>query len=153
MYKRQIHYRRCSDPAQARSAILAATIRAACTMGLEVAEGRKVVNILPPVPANKGTAVERLVWDHRLRSVVYLGDDWTDLDAFRSLRNMAKSNLCQILLVGVCAPDSPGELHMEADFCLSTVGEVVSFLREWTQLIVGGKHAGVRGGSKSRTWG
>lgn len=143
-----IHFRRCSDPARARNAILAATAKAARVYGFEVSEGRKVVNIMPPVAVNKGTAVERLVRDHGLRGVVYLGDDSTDLDAFRSLRKMAKGDRCRVFLVGVCAQDSPDELGLEADLCVSTVAEVIAFLRKLAHLIASGEKAMIPGNAK-----
>jgi trehalose-phosphatase len=58
--------------------------------GLLVTNGKKVFEIRPPVPIDKGIAVERLIT--RLEStlgepaVLFAGDDVTDEDAFRMLR-------------------------------------------------------------------
>ena len=58
--------------------------------GLRVTEGKKVLEIRPPVPIDKGTAVYRLARDlgalENGASVVFAGDDITDEDAFRRLR-------------------------------------------------------------------
>ena len=145
-----VHYRRCSDPARARSVILAAAARAARVHGFEVSEGRKVVNIVPPVAVNKGTAVERLVRDHGLRGVVYLGDDMTDLDAFRSLRKMARGGRCRVFLVGVFGPASPDDLQLEADLVLPTVAEAVNFLRQMTHLVATVSEVVTPGNAKQR---
>jgi trehalose-phosphatase len=58
--------------------------------GLRVTEGKKVLEIRPPVPIDKGTAVYRLARDlgalESGASVMFAGDDITDEDAFRRLR-------------------------------------------------------------------
>ena len=62
----------------------------AAQQGLIVTEGKKVLEIRPPVGVNKGTAISRLVGDlggfRRGASVLFAGDDITDEDAFRFLR-------------------------------------------------------------------
>jgi trehalose 6-phosphate phosphatase len=64
--------------------------RAAAEQGLIVTEGKKVLEIRPPVDVNKGTAISRLVGDlggfSHGASVLFAGDDITDEDAFRFLR-------------------------------------------------------------------
>jgi trehalose 6-phosphate phosphatase len=58
--------------------------------GLTVRDGKQVIEVRPPVPVDKGTAVVGLV--RRLgvgspgASVLFAGDDLTDEDAFRALR-------------------------------------------------------------------
>lgn len=58
--------------------------------GLTVRDGKKVIEVRPPVPVDKGTAVVALA--RRLgalapgASVLFAGDDVTDEDAFRALR-------------------------------------------------------------------
>ena len=58
--------------------------------GLRVTEGKKVLEIRPPVPVDKGTAVYRLARDlgglAEGASLLFAGDDTTDEDAFRRLR-------------------------------------------------------------------
>jgi trehalose 6-phosphate phosphatase len=44
--------------------------------------GRKVLEIRPGVPVNKGQAVEELIRRTGVRTSLYAGDDVTDLDAF-----------------------------------------------------------------------
>jgi len=62
----------------------------AAQYGLRVAEGKKVLEIRPPVRVDKGTAIERLAQDFDAfssdASVLFAGDDITDEDAFRFLR-------------------------------------------------------------------
>jgi trehalose-phosphatase len=58
--------------------------------GLKVTEGKMVLEIRPPVRVDKGTAVERIARDLGAfssdASVLFAGDDITDEDAFRFLR-------------------------------------------------------------------
>ena len=52
--------------------------------GLVARFGRKVLELRPPVGANKGTAVAHLLGERRLERALYAGDDTTDLDAFNA---------------------------------------------------------------------
>jgi trehalose 6-phosphate phosphatase len=62
----------------------------AARYGLPVTEGKKVLEVRPPVSVDKGTAVlalaERLGATGDDASLLYAGDDRTDEDAFRRLR-------------------------------------------------------------------
>lgn len=63
--------------------------RAADRQGLRVMEGKKVLEIRPNRDVNKGTAtleITREILGGRQGSVLYVGDDATDEDAFASLR-------------------------------------------------------------------
>lgn len=63
--------------------------RAADGRGLRVMEGKKVLEIRPNRDVNKGTAALQLareILGQRPGSVLYVGDDATDEDAFASLR-------------------------------------------------------------------
>ncbi len=63
--------------------------RAADRQGLRVMEGKKVLEIRPNRDVNKGTAaleLTREILGPRQGSVLYVGDDATDEDAFASLR-------------------------------------------------------------------
>lgn len=76
-----IHYRRARVwPAAERRALAAATSLAGAT----VFPGRAVVNVLPREAPTKGDAVAALCERLGARSAVYVGDDRTDEDAFRS---------------------------------------------------------------------
>ena len=53
--------------------------------GLAIHWGRKVLEVRPPVPIDKGQAVRDLVTGAGLRAALYGGDDATDLDGFEAL--------------------------------------------------------------------
>ncbi len=125
-----LHYRLSPDQVGARRAILQAIAECPQVSQLRVAEGRRVVNLLPPVRVDKGTTLERLVHKRRLQGVVYLGDDVTDLDAFRALRSLRDAGVCDVFLVAVASSEAPPDLLKVADHTLDGVDAVASLLRE-----------------------
>ena len=52
--------------------------------------GRKVLEIRPPVPIDKGRGIRWLLADDPPDHGVYVGDDITDIDAFAGLREVAR---------------------------------------------------------------
>lgn len=109
------HWRAASDPQAARAAIDALAEQAQAA-GLEVQWGRKVMEVRPPVRIEKGAGVNALVSGRGLSSALYAGDDVTDLDAFRSLRELVqRGELERVLCVGVSSEEGPPELEQEAD--------------------------------------
>ena len=83
-YSAAFHYRTADDESAA-VASLRKVERRAVELGLRARWGRKVLEVLPPVDANKGTAVRALLSARGLRRALYAGDDSTDLEAFRGL--------------------------------------------------------------------
>jgi len=57
--------------------------RVAKAHGLRYRRGKLAFALFPPVLTNKGEGVRRLIEEHGLKSVIYLGDDVSDTDAFR----------------------------------------------------------------------
>ena len=125
-----IHYRLSPAPDAARTAILVVAREVANAAGLVVAEGKRVVELRPPVARDKGTAVAGLVAEFELRGVWYLGDDRTDLAAFRALRRLHRAGTCAGLSIAVLAADTPGEVLRAADYAVAGVGGVAEVL-EW----------------------
>jgi trehalose-phosphatase len=61
----------------------------AADLGLRVTDGKKIVEVRPPIDVDKGSAALAFVLRHAVLpggSVLYAGDDRTDEDAFRALR-------------------------------------------------------------------
>jgi len=82
-----VHFRLAAP--SAAPALREAVERAADRHGLRVMEGKKVLEIRPNRDVNKGTAALQLtreVLAGQHGSVLYVGDDATDEDAFASLR-------------------------------------------------------------------
>ena len=123
-----LHYRLSPDPDQAKIAILSLLRRLSEARGLRVTEGRMVVELRPPMAVHKGTSVKHLIASHKLRGAIYIGDDTTDLDAFRTLREFSRGAAFHNLTVAIASPEAPPELVAEADYALSSVVEMECFL-------------------------
>ncbi len=124
-----IHYRLARDPRAARQAILDALKNAAHAGELRIMQNKMIIELLPPGGFNKGTAVTALVREYGLAGALYLGDDITDVDAFRALHEMPGGGF-RGLAVAVAGNDMPAELTENADFTLGGVSDVARFL-EW----------------------
>ena len=117
------HYRRSPDEEAAR-AELAEVAERAREAGLRARFGRKVLELLPPLDANKGTAIRRLLEERGLRRALYAGDDTTDLDAFRALDGLEVA-----VRVAVASAEGPPELRAAADLVVATPAELLDVLR------------------------
>ncbi len=110
-----LHWRGVPDEEEAQRAIEAVS-RAAEDAGFVTHWGRKVLEIRPPVRIDKGAGIMRLLNDVDLSAAVYVGDDLTDVDAFRGLDELsATGGIAQVLKVGVRSDEGPPQLEQEAD--------------------------------------
>jgi trehalose 6-phosphate phosphatase len=110
-----LHWRGASDEgaAEARAEEIAA---AAAPTGLESRRGRKVLELRPPGGGGKDAAVAALLSDSGIKGAVYAGDDRTDLDAFRRLREMrGQGALETAVCVGVVSAEAPVDLAGASD--------------------------------------
>jgi trehalose 6-phosphate phosphatase len=93
--------------------------------GLVARYGRKHLEVLPPLAADKGTAVRQLLADRGLRRALVAGDDVTDLDAFHALDDLELA-----VRVAVASAESPALLRESADVVVATPPEFLELLRE-----------------------
>ena len=119
-----LHFRTADDQADARAALELLATDATAT-GLVARWGRKVLEVLPPVQANKGTAVRRLLDERGLKRALYAGDDTTDLDGFRAL-----DHLDLAVRVAVVSPEGPRELRETADLAVDGPAEFRALLEK-----------------------
>lgn len=125
-----LHWRGSADEAAAegRAREIAAAAEGA---GLEPRWGRKVLELRPPGGGGKDGAVAALLADRPLDRAVYAGDDRTDLDAFRRLRELREAGrLRAAVCVGVLSAEGPPELGEEADLTVDGLAGWLSIL-EW----------------------
>jgi trehalose 6-phosphate phosphatase len=91
--------------------------------------GRKVLELRPPVPINKGTAMSVLLDEHPVRRCLYAGDDHTDVHVFLRLKAMVESGeLESAVCIGIAADESPPEISELADFVADSPAEFVPVL-------------------------
>ncbi|HEY7756448.1 MAG TPA: trehalose-phosphatase, partial [Actinomycetota bacterium] len=124
-----VHYRQAPDPAAARSALLAALRPVAAGSGLELIEGKMVVELVPPGRPMKGGAIERLAGEHALQAVVYAGDDHADLDAFAALDRLRSGGLVTVK-VAVRGVETPPALVHAANLVVEEPAGLVELLRQ-----------------------
>ena len=117
------HFRRADDEAAAR-AYLTRVAQAAEREGLVPRWGRMVLEVRPPVAADKGTAVRALLARARLSRALYAGDDTTDLDAFAGLDGLELA-----VRVAVASDESPAGLLDAADLTVTGTDGVLALLR------------------------
>ena len=88
--------------------------------GLEPRWGRKVLELRPLGGGGKDGAVASLLAGGQLDRAAYAGDDRTDLDAFRRLRELQEEGrLSAAVCVGVLSAEAPAELAEESDLTVS----------------------------------
>jgi trehalose 6-phosphate phosphatase len=110
-----LHWRGAGDEraAEARAHEIAAT---AGRSGLELRWGRKVLELRPAGGGGKDAAIAALLAADGVTAAVYAGDDRTDLDAFRRLRELREAGeLEAAVCVGVVSDEAPPELVEECD--------------------------------------
>jgi trehalose 6-phosphate phosphatase len=109
------HWRGAPDEEAAAEAV-AKIARLAENEGFAVHWGRKVLEVRPPVALDKGLGIAALLRGASISQALYVGDDTTDLDAFRGLRSMlADGALEGALCVAVGSEETPPELARDAD--------------------------------------
>jgi len=122
-----IHYRRAPRPALARGRILAAL--AELPAGLELREGRLSIELRPAGAGDKGSALREVVERYRLRGVVVVGDDVTDLDMFRAAAELrAEGSLAAATVVVGGDGEVPAAVADAADLLVASPAELVALL-------------------------
>jgi trehalose 6-phosphate phosphatase len=109
------HWRGVPDDDAARTR-LEGVAQEAEAAGLDFHWGRKVLEVRPPVPVDKGQAVHELVERSGVRAALFGGDDATDLDAFAALDSLlADGKLDSAIKIGVRSSEGPAGIVEQAD--------------------------------------
>ncbi len=127
-----VHYRRCPDPEMARQVALAEIRAVTANTGLVITEGRLVLEIRPPVTINKGTALVDLALRYGLETLIFMGDDLTDVDGFLALRKLEQAGgaFKQGFAIGVTSPEMNPKVRETADTLVNGVDGVEDFLNK-----------------------
>jgi trehalose 6-phosphate phosphatase len=122
------HWRAAPDQEAAKAAVEAVAARAQA-LGFRTHWGRKVLEIRPPIQFDKGTGVANLLDGLDLEAVMYVGDDLTDVDAFRSIVRLAdEDRIARAIRVGVRSAEAPEEILAEADLVIDGTDGVAELL-------------------------
>jgi trehalose 6-phosphate phosphatase len=121
-----VHWR--TSPDRGRAAIEVVD-RVASRHGLTAYATKMARELRPPVPADKGTAVELLV--DGSSGACFAGDDRGDLDAFAALARLAAAGrLEHAVRIAVGSVEAPAELLAQADVAVDGPPGLVSLLKE-----------------------
>ena len=123
-----IHYRLCPEPESVKKQILAAIENSPQTKKLRITQERMAIGLLPPIEVSKGTATLSLIREYNLKGGIYLGDDLTDIDAFRAIHTASRDLDFHGFAIGIISKEMPARLVAEADFTLNGVSDVERFL-------------------------
>jgi trehalose 6-phosphate phosphatase len=124
-----LHWRGVPDEDEAQAAV-EEVARAAEQAGFVPHWGRKVLEIRPPVRIDKGAGIVSLLRDFDLDAAIYVGDDTTDIDAFRGLSELVEQGrLKTAVRVGVASEEGPAALQEEADVMVDGTAGVRDLLR------------------------
>ncbi|MDX6534938.1 MAG: trehalose 6-phosphate phosphatase [Gaiellales bacterium] len=113
-----VHFRGSPRPDHALRYLEAQIVPKLDRAGLSWRFGRMVLEVRPPVPIDKGSAIKRLRGRRHIDQLLYVGDDRTDLDAFREAT----------IRIAVRSAEGPQELIDAADGCVDSPQHVVELL-------------------------
>ena len=121
-----VHFRQMTDPERFAEAMTARIHAIARRHGLRVVDGRMIFELRPDTHVNKGTALRDLILGHGLKSVIFAGDDTTDVDGFRVIRSLREQGTIDGLAIGVVSEETPPAVLEESDMQVGSVEEVAS---------------------------
>lgn len=124
-----IHYRRCADPEQARQMIFSLLEEPARQANMRLNQGKMVVEIRTPLAINKGQALLQFASLNGLRSIIFAGDDRTDLDAIVEIGHLRHQGLAALAIV-VEHTDTLPALLEHADIVVQDVNGMAKLLNE-----------------------
>jgi trehalose 6-phosphate phosphatase len=125
-----LHWRGAEDEIGAEERAREVAIEAG-QAGLEPRWGRKVLELRPVGGGGKDAAVASLLAGGELDRAAYAGDDRTDLDAFRRLRELREEGeLVTGVCVGIASPEAPPELPEASDLVVDGPAGWLAIL-EW----------------------
>ena len=114
-----VHFREAADPTAARALLELRAIPLLNAVGLVSRWGRMSLEARPPLPVDKGSAIEELLLDRpTIRHSLYAGDDRTDLDGFAVVN----------VKVAVRSDETPAELLEAANVVVDGTDGLVALL-------------------------
>jgi trehalose 6-phosphate phosphatase len=123
-----IHTRNAIDLDRTERKLQAALQTAPEMDTLDVFWGNLILEIRGRTGLHKGHAVQTIARDHSLESLIFIGDDTTDIDGMRAAREFQDNGLIEAAGIAVIHDGTPQGLIDLADFSVNSVSEVGQFL-------------------------
>lgn len=121
-----VHYRLARDREAARAALLSELEPLARASGLELIEGKRVLELVPAAAPTKGDLIARE--GRGLEGVLFAGDDAADLDAFAAVDRLAADG-AHAMKVAVRTAETPAQLLRSADLVVEGPAGLLEALR------------------------
>ena len=115
-----VHSREAPDPVRAATELTSRATAVAHDTGLVTRPARMAIELRPPLPFDKGSAVRALLRARPCDRSLYAGDDVTDIDTFAVVD----------VSVAVVSAEAPAGLVEAATFSVTDAGELLSRLNE-----------------------
>jgi len=127
-----IHFRKSKQPELAQKRLEQIIIELNTDLSpLNVFWGKMILEIRTKSGYDKGYAVKKFVEHYHLESAIFFGDDVTDVDGMRAIKELNNSNTTHFkgYTIGVLSKDSPQVVIDNSDFCVQGVIGMESFLQ------------------------
>ena len=124
-----VHYRLARDPEQAHKLIMDTLREPAHAHHFLLSSGKRVIDIKPAFAINKGQALRSFVERFKLASVLFAGDDRTDLDAILEIERLRQEGY-HAAAITVQAADTLPELLEHADLVVQGVEGMARLLQD-----------------------
>lgn len=124
-----IHYRQTKPSENARKKILNKIYDDPDCQQLEVSEGRQLIELKPPITCDKGSILQNIIEEYELGKIIYLGDDITDLDAFRKLKEMETQGKIKAVSILVLSNEIPDYVKRNSSYYINGVNDVIKFFQ------------------------
>ena len=124
-----IHYRLCDPSENVREKILNNLKNEPACKNLKISEGRCLVELKPPLGCDKGTILSNIIEQSNLEKIIYLGDDITDDDAFKRLKNLENQDKIEGVSVLVLSTEIPTYVKKDSSFFVNGVDEILKFFK------------------------
>lgn len=126
-----LHHREAPDQAAAAAFLAGPVADAALSAGLRIRRGRMIMEVLPDVDVNKGTVVRQIIRASGARTALYVGDDRTDMDAWRALHDLqATGGLDRAHCVVADQPEVGADVRAAADATVEGTSGVLHLLHQ-----------------------
>jgi trehalose-phosphatase len=127
-----IHYRKAADPVAARKAIEDEIVAPAREAGLAIATGHFLVEVQPPLPVSKGTAVTALLHGRpQIATALFFGDDLTDTTGFAAVHEWATGAPRRVACaVAALTDETPAAVRETSDVWVAATPGVLEALTD-----------------------